>query len=187
MPHWPLVVVEADLAGGGVDHDGVQPAGQLDEQPVASPLEERAVPCVGPGSPSRRHAAATATGSRIWVWISTTWDSSDLLAAHVKWGCRRDGAAARFGLERQGPARDGHGSRRSAVGSPPDARSSSLYMTGYSRIFSVRPQRQPSPATPDAVTPRGVDLRVGSAEVASRPLRGINRVSRRPGTSSAFR
>ena len=97
------------------------------------------------------------------------WDNRDLLAARV------DGDAAATGRRpvsestpgpcpgwARAPASGGWDLRR-MLGS-----SALLYDRILLHLQHPGPHRPPSPATPDAATTQGVDLRVGSAEVASK-------------------
>ncbi len=119
----PVVVVEADRAGGGVADDGVEPAGQPDEQAGGLALEERggavdglgqAEPAAGGGDRRRGRGPRSRPGD----------DVAHFGPPHFacRWGSRRDGAATCVEVDADALPGVGAGPGVRRLGSPPDAR-----------------------------------------------------------------
>ena len=127
-PQRLVVVVVADLPRGGVHDDGVEPAGQRDEQAGGLALEQRggAVDRLGQSEPE----AGGVDGRGV---ADLGLDLDDV--AHFgpprcacRWGCRRDGAAAGVGADAATLPGVGTGPGVRRVGPPPNARLLGTYI-----------------------------------------------------------
>ena len=115
-------VVVAQLAGRGVARDGVEPVGQLDEQPGGLAAEElgSAVDGLGQAEPAAggRNRGGVANLGQDLDHVG----QGDLLAARVEKRCHRDGAAASVGADLGALHGTGAGSGICRVGSPSDVK-----------------------------------------------------------------